>query len=355
MANSAFSKIVKSLWVLLAFIPVINGLGFAYIGAKEFNGNWIKEGLVYEIPWFLLFLFSYNESIGTFFAGIGLLFMLICIIRTFMVYFQNRDVLIYDDPESKVEMNKSFSSYWVIFSLIMLLNGVGLIIIGYRRNVKQWIMEGLFFEFLWIFWLFCISPFFSDTVSEFFIGVAFIGLILSIVRTFMIYFEEEKMDDENYSTLKNILDAPIDSSQKTDEKINSNIIPQFRAYENEINELKGTFDQKEENITGLIEKRFEKEELSYDRFMDVINNCHKLFYHQADSALSIINLAPEYSLRLDESVKGKIYILKSIIEEMNNLIEEFILLEGSDEESEEDLKELFVNMDNLIGSVKDYK
>ena len=89
--------------------------------------------------------------------------------------------------------------------------------------------------------------------------------------------------------------------------------------------------------------------------MSVIKNCHKLFYHQADSALSIIHLAPEYSMRLDESVKGKIYILKSIIEEMNTLIEEFILLEGSDEKSDEELKELFVNMDNLINSVKDYK
>ena len=355
MANSAFSKIVKSLWVLLAFIPVINGLGFAYIGAKEFNGNWIIEGLIYEIPWFLLFLFSYNESIGTFFAGIGLLFMLICIIRTFMVYFQNRDVLIDDDPESEVEINKSFDSFWVIFSLIILLNGVGLIIIGFKRNVKQWIMEGVFFEFLWIFWLFCISPFFSDTVSEFFIGVAFIGLILSIVRTFMIYFEEEKMDDENYSTLKNILDTPSENSPKAENNIDSDIIPEFKPYNTEINDLKDTFNQKEEALNNLINQRFAKEELSYDRFLDVVKDCHKLFYHHADSALSIIGLAPEYSERLDETVKEKIEILNSIIDEMNNLIEEFILHDGDDEKSEEDLKELFVNMDNLINSVKDYK
>ena len=355
MANSAFSKIVKSLWVLLAFIPVINGLGFAYIGAKEFNGNWIKEGLIYEIPWFLLFLFSYNEGIGTFLAGIGLFFMLICIIRTFMVYFQNRDVLIYDDPESKVEMNKSFSSYWVIFSLIMLLNGVGLIIIGYKRNVRQWILEGLFLEFLWIFWMFCIFPFFNENVSHFFIGVAMIGLILSIVRTFMIYFEEEKMDGETYSTLNRILDTPRDTASKADGNVNSEIIPQFRPYEKQIGELRDTFSQKDENITSLIDKRFNEEELTYDRFMDVLRSCRKLFNHQADSAMSIINLAPEYSVRLDESVKGKIYILESIIEEMNDLIEEFILLEGSDEKSEEDLKELFSNMDNLINSVKDYK
>ena len=148
---------------------------------------------------------------------------------------------------------------------------------------------------------------------------------------------------------------PVDSSVEKVGDNTSEIIPQFKHYETEINDLKNTFNQKEENITDLINQRFTKEELSYDRFMSVIKNCHKLFYHNADSSLSIIGLAPEYSERLDETVKGKIEILNSIIDEMNNLIEEFILHDGDDEKSEEDLKELFVNMDNLINSVKDYK
>lgn len=356
MANSTFSRIMKSLWVLLAFIPFLNGLGFAYIGAKEFNGNWIKEGLIYELPWFLEFLFVNNDSLASLFAALGLVFMLIGIVRTIMVYYKNNDVLIGDDEESEFDMGKSISSFWVVFSIIIFLNGVGLIIVGRRRNVRQWIFEGLFFEFLWVLWIFFISPFFSEDVTGFFIALSLIGMIISIVRTFMIYFEEEKMDDENYSTLKHILDTPIDDGPKTAEvNDDSEIIPQFKGYFTEINGLKDTFNKKEENLTNLINKRFNKEELTYDRFMSVIKNCHKLFYHQSDSALSIIHMAPEYSVRLDESVKGKIYILKSIIEEMNNLIEEFILLEGTDEKTDEELKELFENMDNLVNSVKDYR
>ena len=95
--------------------------------------------------------------------------------------------------------------------------------------------------------------------------------------------------------------------------------------------------------------------MSYDRFKSVIDNCHKIFYHHADSALKIIQLAPEFTERLDESVKGKISILESINDEMSNLIEELIIHDGTDDQSEDDLKELFDNMDNLIGSVKDYK
>ena len=82
---------------------------------------------------------------------------------------------------------------------------------------------------------------------------------------------------------------------------------------------------------------------------------HKLFYHQSDSATSIIEMAPEYSERLDETVKDKISIMESINDEMNNLIEELIIHDSDNEKSEEDLQELFSNMDNLINSVKDYK
>ena len=357
MANTLFSKIIKSLWVLLAFIPLINGLGFAYIGAKEFKSNWIKEGLVYEIPWFLQFIFTYNEDIATICVEFGLLFMLICIIRTFMVYFKYKDILIDDDDESRVDIGKSFSSYWVVFSVIIFLNGLGLIIVGFKRNVRRWVLEGVFFELLWVlyFLLFAVNKGLATLMMSF----AVIGWVLSIVRTFMVYFEEERMDKLNYSIPKpipNVSEADFNPEPaESEESSDGEIIPQFRDYYFKINDLKESYDQKEKNIRSLIDRRFEKQDLTYERFMDVIDNCHKLFYHQVDSALSIIRLAPEYTLRLDESVNSKINLMEAIIDEMNNLIEEFILHDGSDKESEEDIKELFVNMDNLIGSVKDYK
>ena len=357
MADSIFSKIVKSIWVLVSFIPFINGLGFAYIGAKEFNGNWIKEGLIYELPWFLAFLFVNSESGLYLFTMLGLLLQLVSIIRSFYVYIKSKDVLIDDDPESKIVVEKSMSSFWVIFCIIPYLNGLGILILGLKNGVKQWIMEGLFFEFLWIFTFIAIA---LNYDTNFAVSIGMIGLIISIIRTFMIYFEEEKMAADSFITEKQITETlKIDTTPKPVEKTSkisdSEIIPEFKGYNDKITELKDTFNKKEDNITNLINNRFTKEELTYDRFTSVINNCHKIFYHHADSATSIINLAPEYSERLDESVKGKISILESINGEMNNLIEELIIHEGDDNKSDEDLKELFSNMDNLINSVKDYK
>ena len=341
---------------MFAFIPVINGLGFTYIGAKEFNSNWIKEGLIYEIPWFLLFLCLYNDGLAAFFAGLGLMLMVVCIIRTIFVYTKHKDVLIDDDPESRVDIEKSFRSYWVILSFIMFLNGLGLIFVGFRRNVQRWVLEGAFFEFLWILYIVLFAV--DKNLGTLVIPFTIIGWILSIVRTFMVYFEEERMDNDLFAAPKPVADTPKPTPApivNEDNQSSQDIIPQFRHYNREINDLKDTFNQKEENIKGLINKRFNSDELTYDRFMSVIENCRKLFDHQADSALSIIHLAPEYSVRLDETVKGKISIMEGIIEEMNNLIEEFIIHDGADEQSDEELKELFSNMDNLICSVKDYK
>ena len=149
----------------------------------------------------------------------------------------------------------------------------------------------------------------------------------------MVYFEEMRMDNMDLNPspepIVNPPEANIDP-EPVEQTIDTEIIPEFRHYNNEINDLKGSFDKKEDNIMGLINKRFENQGLTYSRFTSVIDNCHKLFYHHADAALSIIGLAPEYSDRLDESVKEKISILESIIEEMNNLIEELIIHDGED-------------------------
>lgn len=292
--------------------------------------------------------------------GIGMFLMIISIIRTFYVYFKHKDILIDDDPESRIVPQKSFSSFWVIFSFIIFLNGIGLIYIGTKKSVTKWIVEGAIVEFFWVLVLFFSSS--SIYVTNFLISLAMIVSVLAIVETFIIYFEVERMDSDGFTlsaekigdTLK--IETEEEPIEKTD-IISSNpeVIPEFKAYETQIIDLKNTFNQKEENITNLINRRFDKEELSHDRFTSVIKNCHKIFYHQSESALNIVHLAPEYSDRLDESVKGKIGILESIIAELNNLIEEFIIYDGNDEKSDDDLKELFGNMDNLISSVKDYK
>ncbi len=358
MTKSLFSTIEKVLFMIIAFIPFINGLGFVYIGAKRFNENWIKEGLIYEMPWLLLFLFVYHENIAYIFVWLGLIGILVSIIRSLMFLSKLNEPV--GDLEYALNGRKTSSSYWVIFSLILFLNGVGLMIVGTKRNVQRWVREGVVFELIWILYIVLFNA--GEGLRNFIISLAIIGWLLSIALTIIVYFEEKRMD--NGGTIpyfdNTIEETPINAEPEPVKNIImespvSEIIPQFMPYNTQINELKDEFNHKEENITNLINNRFNKEELSYERFMAVIGNCHKIFYHQADSASSIIQLAPEYSERLDESVKGKISILESINDEINHLLEELILHDGDEKQSDEDLKEMFSNMDNLINSVKDYR
>ncbi|MCQ2961571.1 MAG: DUF2339 domain-containing protein [archaeon] len=358
MEKTYFNSAEKLWLILIAFIPLINGLGFVYIGAKKSNKNWIKEGLIYEIPWILLFLSLYHDDIAVNFVFLGFIGILICFIRTLMV-FSKLNEPVGADLEHSILGRKTSSSYWVIFSIILFLNGVGLMLVGTKRNVQRWVRAGAAFEILWVLYILLFNA--GEGIRNFIISLAFIGWLLSIALTIIVYFEEKRMD--NGGTLA--FDSPIEESPINaepepvkniiKESPNPEIIPQFRPYNTQINDLKNEFNHKEENITNLINNRFNKEELSYDRFISVIDNCHKIFYHHADSASSIIQLAPEFSERLDESVKGKISIMESINDEMNNLLEELILHDGDEKQSDEDLKELFSNMDNLINSVKDYK
>lgn len=351
MERPAFGNLEKTFLILVSFIPLINGMTFVYMGSKESNFKWIIEGFIYELPWIILILFVYNDDMGSLIAELGLLFMFICLIRTIYVSFTYKKEII---PGSG-HLRKLSSSLWVIFSLLFFINGIGLIIVGFKRNVRRWILEGALFELLWA--LYFIFYGFGEGIRNFAISIAIIGWILSIAITIMVYFEEKRMDNMDLdSSPEPMVSSPkVDTNPETVENTNnSEVIPQFRHYISEIDNLKDSFDKKEENILGLINKRFENQSLTYDRFTSVIDNCHKLFYHNADSAKSIIEMAPEYTVRLDESVKEKINILKSIIEEMNHLIEELILHDG-DDESDDELKELFANMDNLINSVKDYK
>lgn len=93
-------KIKNSWWVILSFIPFLNGSGFIYIGFKHNNRNWILEGITYEFPWFFYFIIFaiYGISIpSTLIITFAVILMLISIIRSVWVAVKLADV--YDNNE----------------------------------------------------------------------------------------------------------------------------------------------------------------------------------------------------------------------------------------------------------------
>lgn len=104
----AFEKIKRSWWVILSFIPFLNGFGFLYIAIAHNNRNWLVEFATYELPW--VFYFMYYARFGDpnldFYSPssliliIALLLYFIGIIRSFWVAVKLADV--YDNEEKYI-------------------------------------------------------------------------------------------------------------------------------------------------------------------------------------------------------------------------------------------------------------
>ena len=130
----------------------------------------------------------------------------------------------------------------------------------------------------------------------------------------------------------------------------------LETYEKQIQELESLYQIKEKIAFELIEKHFPPPQITYDRFIGVINSCNLIFYKQTESSLNIINMTTTYTPKVDAELKKKVDILKSLIEKIDELTNELAInLSNSDEQSYSDeVKDLLDDMKKLIDSVKEY-
>ena len=181
--------------------------------------------------------------------------------------------------------------------------------------------------------------------------VMFIILILSILPLIYLYKQTSSKKTAKTETIKQEKAMPqkIISPVREDTGLES-----LKKYEKEANNLKALFDVKEEVVKDLIEKYFTPPQLTYDRFMNVVDSSHKMFYNQHDSALNIINLAAEDTPRIESELEAKLSNMKAIIDQIEELTNELVINLSSDDKTNEDVKNLLEEMENLISSVKEY-
>lgn len=131
-------------------------------------------------------------------------------------------------------------------------------------------------------------------------------------------------------------------------------VESLKRYEKKVNNLKVVFEVKEEVVRDLIEKRFAPPQLTYDKFINIVDSAHKLFYRQADAASSIINLAAEDTPRVQDEIESKISSMNTIIDQIERLTNELVINISNETGAGEDVANLLDDMENLIDSVKDY-
>ena len=131
-------------------------------------------------------------------------------------------------------------------------------------------------------------------------------------------------------------------------------IQKFIKYKNQIYDLKNEFDIKEKRARDLVDKVVDKTNMEYIKFNSSLDNIHKLFYEQMDTAINIIDLSSNESSILENELQNKINLLNSFISKLNDLIDEFIIHISSTDDNSDEIKNVLDDMESLIDSVKYY-
>ncbi len=129
----------------------------------------------------------------------------------------------------------------------------------------------------------------------------------------------------------------------------------YSYYKKQVDDLKKTYESKEEKVLELLEKKFPNGQMTYGRFRGEVDVCRVNFFKEAESAENMINLSDEYSEKIADALKEKISTLQSIVAKMNDLQSELIIsISNGDDGSDEEIDNLIKEMNELIDSVKDY-
>lgn len=187
-----------------------------------------------------------------------------------------------------------------------------------------------------------------------FAAILLILFIVPLVYAYRIFNikrkRPSKVSQDKKTTAKKSADEDVNA-----EVIEDNHIESLDKYENEISNLKVLFEVKENVVRQLIEKKFKPPQITYDKFIKMVDSCNKLFYSQADTASNIINLAVEDTPRIRQEIENKIDSMKKIINQIEDLTNELVININSDSQSQGEVQVLLDDMEDLISSVKDYK
>lgn len=125
-------------------------------------------------------------------------------------------------------------------------------------------------------------------------------------------------------------------------------------FKGKIDSIEQEYNIKQANAMELVEKLFDPSHMSYQKFTQAIKKSNGLFENQMRVAGKMIELDDGSNPVVEKEIQNKIVTLNTFIDKMEDLINELVIQLSSNDEDDEDINNLFKDMDDLIGSVKDY-
>ena len=95
------NDVIDSLWVLISFIPILNGVGLAYKGKTSPKKSRITEGLVYTLPWIIGFITWGIQPVRSVAFELAFVFYFVSIVRSIMIASEPKPLYARDEIPSK--------------------------------------------------------------------------------------------------------------------------------------------------------------------------------------------------------------------------------------------------------------
>ena len=125
-------------------------------------------------------------------------------------------------------------------------------------------------------------------------------------------------------------------------------------YEEKIQKIEQEYDFKQNKATELVEKLFDPSHMSYQKFKQTIIKSNGLFDNQVTVAKKMIEVDNGENEFVRKEIENKIVTLNTFVDKMEDLINEMVINLSSNKNDNEDINNLFNDMEKLINSVKDY-
>ena len=131
------------------------------------------------------------------------------------------------------------------------------------------------------------------------------------------------------------------------------IVKNPSIYVSKIDEIEQDYNSKQAKAKELVEKLFDPTHMAYSKFTNAINKSNQLFSSQIDVARRMTDL-DDNSYVVEEEIENKIKTLNTFVDKMEDLINELVIHLSTNKKDNDDINNLFNDMDDLIDSVKDY-
>jgi hypothetical protein len=121
-----------------------------------------------------------------------------------------------------------------------------------------------------------------------------------------------------------------------------------------VEDIEKEYNSKQARAKELVEKLFDPSHMSYQKFTSAIEKSNGLFDNQLTATRKMIELDDGSNTVVRKELEVKIKTLNTFIDKMEELINELVIQLSSNKKDNDDINDLFKDMDDLIDSVKDY-